>query len=119
VRERDQARRRALREPGRVGFFVDVPEARGLVDDEKPAVLGELEDVRRVDVLHVERRILAHQQGIEPLEPAAPRDPDLEPPLAVVTHGKPRPVPPWRAVSNLEVLLAKVNDVPPLTLGGE
>ena len=75
-------------------------------------MLGELEDVRRVDVLHVERRVLAHQEHVELLEPAAPGAAEREPLVGVVAdlHVAPRAERP--AVADQEILLAEVNERP-------
>ncbi len=77
---RHQRGRRALREPGGEKFFVGVAQAAWAVHHQHAGVLGALQQVGGVDILHVERRVLAHQDDIEfgqrprgflaPLEPA-------------------------------------------------
>ena len=61
----DQRRRAHIGEPGRGEFLVEVPQSAGAVVDRDPRVLGLLQQVGRVDVVHVERRVLAHQDRVE------------------------------------------------------
>ena len=65
---RDQGRCAAVREPGRVGLLVHVPQALRPVHDQGARLLCPLEQVGRVDVLHVEGRVLAHQHCVDGAE---------------------------------------------------
>ena len=60
----DQRGCAAFREPGRVHLFVHVAQALWPVDHQRALELGPLEDVGGVDELHVEGRILAHEDHI-------------------------------------------------------
>ena len=61
----DDGRRRALREQRGEQFFVAVTQALRLVDHQHASTLGLLQQIRGVDELHVERRILAHQDHVQ------------------------------------------------------
>ena len=63
---RDQRRHGELGKLGDRPFFVVIANRARAVDDVRAFVLGSLEQVRGVDILHVERRILAHQHRVEP-----------------------------------------------------
>ena len=65
---RDQRRWHALREPGGIQLLVGVAQALRFVHDQYAARLGVLQQVGGVDVSHVERRVLAHQDRIQPGE---------------------------------------------------
>ncbi len=83
---RDERRCAALREPGRVHLLVHVAQALRPVHDQRTGSLGAFEDVRRVDVLGVEWRVLAHQDHVEVAEPLDLRLAAREPVARVVPH---------------------------------
>ena len=83
---RDQRGRAALREPGRVDLLVHVAQALRAVHDQRARQLGALEDVGRVDVLGVERRILAHQHDVEVAERHDVGSPRVNQSLGIVAH---------------------------------
>ena len=69
---RDERRRDELGELRDRELLVVVADRARPVEHARALALGELEQVRRVDVLHVERRVLAHQHRGEVRERAAP-----------------------------------------------
>ncbi len=60
----DERGRARLGEPGGVDLLVHVPQALGAIADQHPFDLGPLEHVGGVDVLHVEWRVLPHQDDV-------------------------------------------------------
>ena len=62
------SRRAALREAGREQLLVAVAQRLRVVDHQAAVARARLEDVGGVDVLVVERRVLAHQHHVEPAE---------------------------------------------------
>ncbi len=83
---RDQGGRAALREPGRIDLLVHVAQAIGPVHDQRTLHLGAFEDIGRVDVLGIERRVLAHQDRVEVAEAGYHRRAAREPVRVVLTH---------------------------------
>ena len=61
----DERCRAAVGKPRRINLLVHVAQPLGAVDYEHPSHLGSIEDVRRIDVLHVERGVLAHQDHVQ------------------------------------------------------
>ena len=88
-RARDQRQRRVLGEPRRVCLLVHVPERLRRVDHETAAERRPIEDVGRVDVLDVERRVLAHQDDVDVAEPKVFFRAEFEPVVRIVAHGQP------------------------------
>ena len=62
---RDERRRDELVELRDRHLLVVVADRARAVEDARAFALGRLEEVRRIHVLHVERRVLAHHHGGE------------------------------------------------------
>ena len=62
---RDQGRRAAIGEPGRIDLLVHVAQALRAIHDQHAFSLRAFQQIGRVDVLQVEWRVLAHQHGID------------------------------------------------------
>ena len=65
---RDQRRRHELRKTRDCHFFVAIPDRARIVEHTRALRLRQLEEIGAVEVLHVERRVLAHQHRVEILE---------------------------------------------------
>ena len=107
---RDQGRRAALREPGRVDLLVHVPQPLRAVDDEHTLALGALEDVGAVDVLGVKRRILAHQDAPQGAQGFDSRLPQGEPPGGVGPDRERSHAPERDAVAQQQIALFEVGE---------
>ena len=68
-----------------------------MVDDECAGQAGSIEHVGRVDVLHVERRVLAHQDHVEVAERDVFTVAELVPAVVIVTDPDARRAPPGGA----------------------
>ena len=64
----DEAVRDHIGEVERVELLVRVAEPARVVHDERDPRIDEAEDVRREEEGHVERRVLPHEDGVEPRE---------------------------------------------------
>ena len=64
--EAQQGRRHQLLEMQHEELFRGVAHRGRIVDDERPVIGQQLEQMRRRDVGHVEGRVLAHQHDVEP-----------------------------------------------------
>ena len=60
----DQGRRAALREQQRRQLLVEVAQALRVVDHQRTLRLGQAEDLGVVQVIGVDRRVLAHQHDL-------------------------------------------------------
>ena len=116
---RDQGRRAALREPGRVDLLVHVPQALRAVDDQHAGALGALEDVGAVDVLGVEGRILAHQDAVERSERLDGGLAEREPAGRVRPHRERARAPEGDAVAQQEVSQLEIGERKATRLGRE
>ena len=109
---RDQRRRTALGEPGRIHLLVHVAQPLRPVEDEGALFSGAIQYVSAVDVFHVERRILAHQDGIVFAQfGRRPRN-ALEPRSQIVEHLKRRETPPSHPIPQIQILLFGVEQLP-------
>ncbi len=61
----DQGRCRELAELGNRQLFVVAADGGGLVEDARALRLGQFQQVGAVDVFHIERRVLALDDGVE------------------------------------------------------
>jgi hypothetical protein len=113
----DDRRRTALGKPGGVHLLVGVAQALGFVDDEHACLLGAFEEIGRVDVLHVEGGVLAHQHDVELRERARLRVPQVEPVLLVVAHRHRAHASVADAVTHIEILHLHVLERPTPGLG--
>ncbi len=108
-----------LREPGRVDLFVHVPQALRAVDDQSPLLFGPLQDVSRIDVLGVERRVFAHQQAVKLRQWHDSRLPKREPVLRIGTYRERARVPQGDAVAKRQVALLEIRQLEATRLSGE
>src|SRR5690606_40865820 len=92
-----------------VGLLVDLAQAARAVHDEQAPLLGERQYISGVDVLHVERRILAHQERVEPLQRPGPRVPVGKPPVRVVLDDETAAVTERGAVSSSDRKSTRLN----------
>ncbi|MNZ89380.1 hypothetical protein D3C78_1083020 [compost metagenome] len=114
-----QGRRRALREEGGEQFFVTVAQALWAVDHQHAFGFGLLQQVGAVDELHVERRVLAHQDHVQFGQRAVLLFAQLEPARRVGEHiewAHPRA---GLAFGLVQVALFHVEQAPATGLGGQ
>ncbi len=108
----DEGGRAALGKPGRVHLLVHVPQALRPVADQRALALRTIQNVRGVDVLGVEGRILAHQNHVEFTQFGVLRLAAHKPRLGIVEHLERRQTPPGDAVAQPKVLLLRVEELP-------
>ena len=114
---RDQRGRAAFREPGRIDLLVHVPKAPGVVADQGPLPARALQDVGAVDVLGVERRVLAHQDDVVIAESCGHALAAREPPFRIVHDLERREPSAGNAVPQPQVAQLGVVYLPPPRLG--
>ncbi|MNE12636.1 hypothetical protein D3C80_1054410 [compost metagenome] len=115
----DQGRRGALREQRGEQLFVAVAQALWAVDHQHTSGFGLFEQVGAVDKLHVEWRILAHQDHVQIAQGVVFFGFQLEPVLRVgedLQRAHPRA---GLALALVEVLLLHVEQRPAALLGGK
>ena len=115
----NQAGGATIGKPRNVCFLIDVAETRRLIDHQQATLLRQLKDIGRVDVLHVKRRILAHEQYIQLLQAAAPLRARFIPTAGVVINLDLQATSERSSIPNGQVVLAKVNERPSPVLGSE
>ena len=118
-RARDQRQRRALREPGCIGLFVHIPQRLRCVDDQRACQLRAIQDIGRVDILHIEWRILAHQDHIEIAQFDRPAGPKFEPVVVIITNCEPRRLAHRFAREHAEIALLEIVNFGAATHGFE
>jgi hypothetical protein len=96
-----------------------VAQALRSIHDERALELGALQDVSGVDVLHVERRVLAHQDRVQLGEARHARLAELEPVLEVVADAQGTQAPEGDAVAQPQIALLGVPERPAALLCGE
>ncbi|CVB21158.1 Uncharacterised protein [Serratia marcescens] len=84
----DQRVRRQFREPGGEELLVAVAQALRLVDHQRAFDFGALQNVGRVDVFGIERRILAHQDHVQIVQRQILLAAEAEPVLLVFLHAQ-------------------------------
>ena len=103
-----QRQRRALRDPGRVGLFVHVAQCLRMIDDQRACRACPVEDVGGVHVLHIERRVLAHQDDVEIAEVDLLRRAGCVPVAVVIANLEQSGLPERLAAHKLEIALLEV-----------
>ncbi len=82
----------AVRKPRRVEFLIGITQALRFVHHQHACSLGALEYVGRVNVLHVERRILTHEYHVQLIQRLCFISAETIPVVAIVLHREaPRP----------------------------
>ncbi|MOA13044.1 hypothetical protein D3C78_1330740 [compost metagenome] len=84
----DQGVRRQFREPGGEQLFVAVTQALRLVDHQRALDLCALENIGRVDVFGIERRIFTHQDHVQILQRQILLAAKAEPALFIFFHAQ-------------------------------
>jgi len=82
----DQRRRAALRKPRREQLLVGVTQAARFVDHQHAGLFGALEQVGRVNELHIEGWVLAHQNYVEFGQIRDPLGPETVPVPWIIDH---------------------------------
>ena len=113
----DHGWRRALGELGGEQFFVTVAQALRFVDDQYAIALGLFQQVGGVHKLHVEGRVLAHQDHVQIAQGRVGLGVQLKPLLRVGEHLQRLHAGPGLAFIQVKVLLLHVEQGPATVLG--
>ena len=116
---RDQCGRAALREPGRVGLFVHIAQPLRIIDHDRALGLRAVQDVGRINELHVERRVLAHQNDVVVAQSTRLRLAEFEPVLGIVGDLEGCRASEGNSIAEPELVLFGIPDLPAAALGGQ